>query len=241
MTPPAPPDAGPAPLSGLEGAGAARPEVQTEGDIDVWVVEDNAHMRETVAELLDGRPGMRCGLAAGSCEEALDRLEGGDVPDVVFMDLGLPGIGGLDGIGRVKSVSPSTHVVVFTVHDDDDRVFEALCAGASGYLLKPAAADEITGAVRTTVRGGAPMNAFVARRVLDLFTDRARPKADYGLTAREREVLHHLVDGRTQGEIAEVLFISPHTVDTHVRNVYAKLHVRSRGGAVAKAVRERLL
>lgn len=207
----------------------------------VWIVEDNTNLRETVREIVDAHSDMRCELAAGSCEEALEHLQSGRVPQVVLMDLGLPGISGVEGIGRIRSVSPSTQIVVLTVHEDDDKVFEALCAGACGYLLKPASGQKIVGAIETAWQGGAPMNAFIARKVLRMFTQYSRPKVDYGLTDREGEILQHLVEGSSQKSIAEQLFLSPHTVDTHLRNIYAKLHVHSRTAAVAKALKERLL
>lgn len=209
--------------------------------IDVWIVEDNQPFRDTVVELLEQRPGMRCSVSAGTCELALETLERGQVPQVVLMDLELPGMSGLDGIGRIKAISPSSQIVVLTVHEDDDRIFRALCAGASGYLLKPGSGEKIVEAIETALAGGAPMNAFVARRVLDMFTQYSRPRGDYNLTAREREILHLLVEAYSQKQIAKALSLSPHTVDTHLRNIYAKLHVHSQGGAVAKALTERLL
>lgn len=213
----------------------------TEQEIHVWVVEDNPFFRETVVELVERRPGMRCTLAAGSCEEAVAALRRGHVPQVVLMDLGLPGMSGVDGIGRIRAMSPASQIVVLTVHEDDDNVFEALCAGACGYLLKPASGDRIVEAVETALRGGAPMNAFIARKVLRMFTQHARPRSDYGLSDREREILQLLVEEKTQKQIAQALSLSPHTVDTHLRNIYGKLHVHSRSGAVAKALQERLL
>lgn len=210
-------------------------------EIDIWVVEDNAYLRDTVVELIDAQAGMRCALAAGSCEEALEALGAAHVPQVVLMDLGLPGLSGQEGIRRIKTVSPTSQVVVLTVHEEEDEVFDALCAGACGYLLKPASGARIVEAIEAAVQGGAPMNAFIARRVLDVFAQHVRPRADYGLTDREREILQLLVDEHTQRQIAERLFLSPHTVDTHLRNIYAKLQVHSRTGAVAKALKERLL
>jgi DNA-binding NarL/FixJ family response regulator len=215
--------------------------VLTDDEIQVWVVEDNAFLRDTVSELLGTRPGMRCALAVGASEDALAALRRGKVPDVVLMDLGLPGIGGIEGIRRIKAASPSSAIVVLTVHEDDDRVFEAICAGASGYLLKPASAEEIVHGVEMAVHGASPMNAFIARRVLTMFAKTARPRVDHGLTDREREILQLLVDDQSQKQIAQTLGLSPHTVDTHVRNIYAKLHVHSRSGAVAKALQERLV
>lgn len=216
-------------------------EFGMEHEVSVWVVEDNTFLRDTVRELFEQRPGMCCTLAAGSCEEALAALRRGHVPQVVFMDLGLPGMSGLEGIARIRAISPVSQVVVLTVHEDDDKVFEALCAGASGYLLKPASSEQLVRAVETALGGGAPMNAHVARKVLGMFTELARPRGDHGLTDREREILHLLVEARTQKQIALALGVSAHTVDTHLRNIYAKLHVHSRSGAVAKAVQERLV
>ena len=168
-------------------------------------------------------------------------LDDGAVPEIILLDIGLPGMSGIEGIAPIHARSPSTQVLMLTVHKDSDNVFEALCAGASGYLLKPASPARIVEAIEDVRRGGAPMSPQIARKVLDMFTHLAvRPK-DYGLSQREREVLHLLVDGLTQKRIAERLFLSEHTINTHIRNIYAKLHVHSRSGAVAKALRERLI
>lgn len=210
-------------------------------DIHVWIIEDNAFFRETVAELIDQQPGMRCALAAVTCEEAIAALEAGDVPQVVLMDLELPGMSGVDGIRRIHEISPASQVVVLTIHEENDSVFQALCAGACGYLLKPSSSEKIVEAIRTALTGGAPMNAFIARRVLGMFAEFARPRGNYGLTPREREILQLLVDARLQKQIASTLSLSPHTVDTHLRNIYSKLQVHSRTAAVAKALRERLV
>lgn len=209
--------------------------------VAVWIIEDNRPLRETLADVIDGHPDMRCALASRDYEAALAAIERGEVPQVVLSDLELPGIDGIEGIQRLKAQSPATHIVVLTIHEDDDRVFNALCAGATGYLLKPASGERIVEAVQTALSGGAPMNAFIANKVLRMFTRYTRPAADYGLTDREREILHLLVEEHTQKEVAAALFLSPHTVDTHLRNIYAKLQVHSRTGAVAKALRERLL
>ena len=210
-------------------------------DLDVWIIEDNAHLRATLGEIVDAADGLRATRIAEAYEEVLDALDQGTVPDVVLTDLGLPGIDGVEGIARIKTVSPNVQVVVLTVHDDRDRVFDAICAGANGYLLKPATAEGIVEAIRTAHRGGAPMNAFVARRVLDTFSRVSQPASDFGLTRREREILELIVEECTQNEMAERLFLSPHTVDTHLRNIYSKLHVRTRAGAVARAIKEGLL
>jgi DNA-binding NarL/FixJ family response regulator len=144
----------------------------THGDdeaMHVWIVEDNALLRDTVRELFDHRPGLQCTLAVESCEEALAALRRGLVPQVVLMDLGLPGMSGIEGIRRIRAISPASQVVVLTVHEDDDKVFEALCAGACGYLLKPATGQQIVRAVETALAGGVPMKLAEA--------DRARARA----------------------------------------------------------------
>ena len=212
-----------------------------ENVIDVWVVEDNHLLRDTIVEVLEQRDDLHCTVDAESCEEALSALDDGHVPQVVLMDLGLPGMSGIEGIRRISELSPSSRIIVLTVHEDNETVFEALCAGATGYMLKPASGDQILAAIDTAMRGGAPMNAFIARNVIEMFARSSRPKADYGLTRREREILQLLVEEKSQKQVAKALFLSPHTVDTHLRNIYAKLHVRSRTGAVAKAFQERLL
>jgi DNA-binding NarL/FixJ family response regulator len=211
----------------------------------VWVVEDSEVLRESLRLVLDAEPGLACPLAVESCEEALAALAEDPPPDLVLMDIGLPGIDGIEGTRRIRSLSPATAVVILTVHDDDERVFAAICAGASGYLLKPTAPERIAELVRLVERGGAPINPFIARRMLEVFQRRLpaapAPEEGYGLSPREREVLELLVDGLTMRQIAEREQLSYHTVDKHLRNVYAKLHVRSRSKAVAKAVREKLV
>jgi DNA-binding NarL/FixJ family response regulator len=128
----------------MSATAADGPTSRTSGSpIEVWLVEDSAHLRETVREYLDMQKGLRCGLAVESCEEALDALRRGRVPDAVLVDLNLPGMSGLEGIAQIRSLSPSTQVVVLTIREDDQTVFEALCAGASGYLLKPASGQRI--------------------------------------------------------------------------------------------------
>jgi len=210
----------------------------------VWIVEDNALYRRSLAELLSGTRGLSCPVAVSTCEEAFDALDAGLVPDIVLMDIGLPGADGIEGAARFRSAAPSARVVMLTVHQEDEKVFRALCAGASGYLLKPAPAERIVEAVREVERGAAPMNGYIARKVLDMLTRLPAPgppSGDYALTAREREILRLLVESLTMREIAARLSVSYHTIDAHIRNVYEKLHVRSRSGAVAKALRERLL
>jgi DNA-binding NarL/FixJ family response regulator len=211
------------------------------GFAEVWIVEDSVLFRETITDLLEGTGSFRCTGAFGTCEEAVAALERDELPDLVLMDIGLPGMDGIEGVGRIRGLAPALPVVMLTVHQDNDRIFQAICAGASGYLLKSAPRENLLDALRRVLGGGAALNAQIARRVLDMFAQLAPPRNDYGLSDREREILQGLVDGLTKAEIAEHLFLSPHTVDNHVRNIYAKLHVHNRSVAVAKALRERIL
>ena len=208
--------------------------------IAIWLVEDNDAFRNTLVRVINQVDWMSCSHAFSSCEDALQALEEEPHPNVVLLDVNLPGMNGIDGIREIKQLAPTTQVIMLTMFDDHDKVFKSICAGASGYLLKSSPKEKITEAIREVVNGGAPMNGPIARAVLDMFARLAAPKQDYGLSPREREVLELVVAGLYKKEIAERLGLSYHTVDTHVRNIYEKLHVNSRSGAVAKAVKERL-
>lgn len=210
-------------------------------DITVWIVEDDSLFRETVQTLLNSTPGIECKEAFGSCEEMLSALSERFAPEVMLMDIGLTGIDGIEGSRRIKSISPTTDIIILTVHEDSDKIVEAICAGASGYLLKPSSGEQIIGAIQAARRGGASINPQIAGKILDMFALMAVPRGDYGLTDREREILQYLVEGQTKKHISESLYLSYHTVDMHIRNIYAKLHVHSRPRAVAKALRERLI
>lgn len=207
----------------------------------VWLVEDNALFRSTIAGLLDEQPRMHCPVAVATCEEALALIESEVTPEIVLLDIGLPGIDGIEGARRIRQRSPETRVIMLTVHDERDTIFEAIRAGASGYLLKSSDARSILAALHDVLAGGAPLNAHIARKILDDFQSGPDRRSEYGLTPRESEILELMVEGITLRQLAERVGVSVHTVDTHVRNIYAKLHVRSRGGAVAKAVKERLV
>lgn len=205
----------------------------------VWVVEDDTDYRAALAAAL--APAVR--QAFGSVEDALvwsaSTPPAELPPDVVLLDVNLPGATGIEGLAGLKAAFPATRFVMLTIRDDAATVHGALAAGASGYLLKSAGADEIAAAVEAARTGGMLMPAPVARLVLARFAPTTA--ADYDLTPRERDVLTEMTGGWTQKEIGERLFISPSTVNTHVQNVYAKLHVRTASAAVAKAVREGLV
>ncbi len=219
----------------------AMSKTEKKGAIDVWVIEDNETLRRTVARVLGREKDMICSHQFDRCEDAFTVLLEGARPQVILLDLGLPGMSGIEGIERIKGSLPDIEILVFSVFDDNDRVFRAICAGASGYLLKTSSMTEIPEAIREVMAGGAPMNARIARRVLEMFSKVAPSNKDYGLTVRETEVLDQMVEGLTKKEIADRLDLSFHTVDKHIRGIYSKLHVNTMTGAVAKALKEGLL
>jgi DNA-binding NarL/FixJ family response regulator len=210
--------------------------------IAIWLVEDNATYRRTVGRLIDRLPGFQCVQLFTNCEDALAAAaEGAAPPDIILLDVGLPGMSGLEGIRHFRECLPAAHVIVLTVFDDRDKIFNAICAGASGYLLKTSTEERIGEALREVMNGGAPMTASIAQKVLERFSQLAAPRGEYGLTTREREILELMVEGLIKKEIADRLSLSYHTVDTHLRNIYGKLQVHNRSEAVGKAVKERLV
>jgi DNA-binding NarL/FixJ family response regulator len=160
---------------------------------------------------------------------------------LILLDVGLPGMSGLEGIRLFKVRAPNSLIVILTVFEDDDKVFRAICAGAAGYLLKTSSVADITQAVRDALAGGSPMNPRIARRVLEMFSKLAPKQSDYGLSEREKEILQLMTTGLIKKEIADQLTLSIHTVDTYLRRIYEKLEVNTRTGAVAKALKEGLV
>ncbi len=209
--------------------------------ISIWIVEDNRHFRETMVNLINGSERLVCRYAFDSCEDALQGLRVEEPPQVILLDIGLKGMNGIEGIRKFKAITPSTHIIMLTILEDNGTVFDAICEGASGYLLKDTSPERVIDAVREVVSGGAPMNGQIARKVIEMFKEFNPPKGNYGLTGREKEILAHLVDGLTKKQISDKLCISFQTVNTHIKNIYEKLHVNTRGGVVAKAFRERLI
>ena len=202
--------------------------------ITVAIVEDDKELREDLAGFINSRRGLRCAGTFATAEDALKSLPD-KPPDVVLMDINLPGMSGIDCLRRLKARLPVVQVLMVTMYDDGDRVFKALLAGASGYLLKVSIAAEIVPAVREVMQGGSPLNSFIARKVVKFFQERPpAPKDDAGLTPREREVLELLAKGLTYKEIAARLIISIDTVRRHCHNIYGKMHVASRTEAVVR-------
>lgn len=214
---------------------------QSTPPVSVWLIEDNQNFRTTLSRVVNGMAGMKCSNQFSNAEDALDALHAGAVPDVVLLDVGLPRLNGIDAIKQIKTLSPTTRIVMLTVFDDHEKVFKAVCAGASGYLLKPSNTASIVRSIKEAIAGGAPMTPQVAKSVLDMLSGRAAPKPVQILTNREQSVLRLMSQGQGMKGIAEQLDLSYHTVDSHLRNIYAKLHVHTSAAAVAKAVKEGLL
>ena len=205
--------------------------------ISVAIVEDRTDIREGIQSLIAGTPGFRCTGAWGSMEEALAGMPRA-LPDVALVDIGLPGMTGIEGIRQLRQRHPKVVCLVLTVYHDDERIFEALCAGACGYLLKKTPSARLLESLSEAAAGGAPMSPEVARRVVGLFRDFAPPaQADYNLTPHEVRVLSLLVEGHNYKTAAAELGVATPTVAFHLRRIYEKLQVHSKSEAVAKALR----
>lgn len=202
--------------------------------IKVSLVEDNAGIRQSLAEMLRLSTGFLLGNACASAEEALRAIPN-NPPDVVLMDINLPRMSGIQCVRELKVCLPHTQFLMVTVEDDSARVFEAIQAGATGYLVKNVPPEQILAAVEEVHRGGAPMSSQIARLVVQAFQARQTAEAESAtLTPREREIVGLLARGYRTKEVAAELGITVLTVQTHVRNIYEKLHVRSRAEAVAR-------
>lgn len=209
--------------------------------IEIAVVEDNNLFRKTLTNFINQSSEMRCRLSFSSCEDALKEINNKEnETDVILLDIGLPGMSGVECISHLKEITNSK-IVILTVQDDDESVFKAICNGASGYLLKDSSSEHILESVKEVLDGGAPMNSSIAAKVLRMFRDFSPAKNEYNLTQREKEILKFLVEGFSKKQIAEKLFLSYHTIDSHIRNIYEKLEVHSGNSAVAKALKENLI
>ncbi len=207
----------------------------------VAIIEDRDDIRLSLSAILDEVPEFQCAAAWATMEAALREL-GPPLPDVVLVDLHLPGMDGITGIRLLRDRYPALILLVLTVFADDRRIFDAICAGATGYLLKNTPRRKLFESLREAVAGGAPMSPQVARRVIELFrTVRPPARADYGLTPHEIRVLRLLADGHNYRSAADELGISASTINYHLQQIYRKLQVHSKSEAVAKALRQGLL
>jgi len=201
--------------------------------VHVVIVEDDDLIRDGIANILDDQNGYKCYGSFSSGEAMLEKI-GSINPRIILMDIGLPGIDGIECLRQAKQNMPEVLVVMLTIFEDDERVFDSIMAGADGYLLKKDPAPKIIDALNDVINGGAPMSNQIAKRVLDKF--RINPSEDETqiLSKREKEILDQLAKGFTHKQIAENLFISPETVRGHLKNIYQKLHVHSKTEAVSK-------
>jgi DNA-binding NarL/FixJ family response regulator len=208
----------------------------------IVIVEDKKGIRDGLTVLLCATDGIECVSGYGNCEDMLEQLET-DRPEVILMDIGLPGMSGIEGTREVKKMLPDTTVLVLSVYEDDDNIFQALCMGASGYLVKNTPPAQLIEAIKEAHAGGSPMSSSIARKVVNLFRKNlsGRVESDVHLTERETEILTGLSDGHSYMSVADALFISVDTVRYHIRNIYQKLEVHSQSEAVSKAIRKGLI
>jgi len=206
----------------------------------IAIVEDHREIREGLAQLINATPGYRCTGIYASMEEALEKLPK-NLPDLLLSDIGLPGMDGISGVRILKERHPELLILMLTVYDDNERIFDALCAGASGYLLKKTPWVKVVELLKEAVDGGSPMSPEVARRVIDLFREIKPPKeAEYDLTPHEVRLLRMLVEGHSYKTAAAELHVSVNTIKFHLRHIYDKLQVHTKSEAVAKALRHGL-
>lgn len=206
--------------------------------IRVAIVEDNQTLRNSLTNLLNYTEGMQCVASLGNLMNVVSEL-GKSRPDIVLMDIGLPNISGIEGVRTVMNNFPAIQVLMFTVFEDEEKIFDAIRAGASGYLLKKTPPDEIIESIQQLYNGGAPMSPSIARKVIHAFQEAPAELEDFQLTPREKEILYSLVDGLSYKKIAEKYFISISTIRTHISNIYQKLHVNTKSQAVAKVLKQK--
>jgi len=211
--------------------------------INVAIVEDNNTIREGLAVLINGTQGYSCVGSFNDCESFLKKLHSLAV-DVVLMDIALPGINGIEGVKKALEIKEDLDVLMLTIYEDSEVVFDALCAGACGYLVKKTPPSRLLEAIKEVHEGGSPMSSQIARQVIIAFKegkDSIKDKSSYGLSEREKEVLTLLAQGNNYQQIGDQLFISVDTVRHHIKNIYKKLHVHTQSEAVAKAIRKKII
>ena len=204
--------------------------------IRVAIVEDDTQIRQLLQLIIDGSPGFSCTQTFEDCEMAIPALES-TPPDLLLMDVDLPKMSGIEGVQLLRKKMPDLSIVMLTIHEDDETVFKALCAGAVGYLVKGLPPVQLLQAIKEAAAGGAPMSPSVAIKVVRYF----HPERPNPLSGREMEVLKMLCAGENYRTIAEALFISTNTVKAHIKHIYTKLHVNTRAEAVSKAIRDRMV
>lgn len=204
--------------------------------IRVSIVEDDHIIREGIAEFLNNQEDMFCLLSRESVESLLSAMESTDLPDVILMDIGLPGMSGISGMKIISERFPDINIIMFTVHNDSHKIFQSLCAGASGYLLKNTPFTKISEAIKIVYHGGSSMSPQIARKVVEFFHKNQKKPSKSILTEKEKEIVLGLVDGLSYKMIADRSYISIETVRSHIKNIYKKLHVHCKAEVIRKSL-----
>ena len=204
--------------------------------ISVAIVEDDTFIRDSLREFVENDPEFICLTAKESVESFLSVLSSENLPDVILMDIGLPGMSGISGIKLVKGRFPGINILMLTIYNDSNRIFQSLCAGASGYLLKNTPFTEIKTAIKIVHEGGSFMSPQIARKVIDFFQEDKKKKKHSLLTKKEKEIVLGLVDGLSYKMIADKAFITIETVRSHIKNIYKKLQVHSKAEVIKKSL-----
>lgn len=208
---------------------------------NIWILEDHEVFSRQIRRLIDSEADLRCQQQFTNAADLYDKLKfTNERPDLLLLDLGLPRRDGLEVLSDIRRILPEVKVLILTASDDREKVYQAICNGASGYLLKTADPDDILDGIRDVIHGASALSSPIAKMILEGFARYGPVEKIEPLTTREEDVLHYLVKGLIKKEIADQLSISQHTVDMHLRSVYRKLHVRSQTEAVAKAIRQGL-
>ncbi len=204
--------------------------------ISVAIIEDDQEVRQAFCEYIADQENFICKFAHESVELFLNKLDSENLPDIILMDIGLPGMSGISGIKIIKERHPEIEIVMLTVHNDPQKIFQSLCAGASGYLLKTTPFKEITKSLTELYFGGAPMSPQIARKVVEYFNPLEKPESKSILTKKENEIVMDLVDGLSYKMIADRQNISIETVRSHIKHIYSKLHVHSKADVIRKSL-----
>jgi len=211
-------------------------------EIRVVIFDDNTQLRETMFDLIDGSEGFTCSGAFANCHEVLAKIEATH-PDVILMDIQMPVVSGIDAVKLIKQKFPKIKILMQTIFEDDDKIFQSICNGAEGYILKNKPLEQILDAIKEIYEGCAPMSPAIALKVIRMFKQNlsAEPDDSISLSTREKEILKCLVEGMSYKMIAENCFITLETVGGHIKNIYKKLQVHSKGEAVAKAIKGKII
>jgi len=205
--------------------------------ISIGIVEDDEQIRKGIETFLNRQDGFICDCSVGSVEDILKALKVKNIPDVLIMDLGLPGMSGIEGMKIIRERYPSINIIVFSIYNDSEKIFNSLCAGATGYLLKNTPLIEIKEGIELLAKGGSPMSPQIARKVIEFFSQNKKKETLSPLSAKEKEIVVGLVDGLSYKLIADRMSITLETVRFHIKNIYSKLHVHSKSEVISKSFR----